>query len=220
MKRKTLVMWSGGLDSTYGLVRLLRETNDDVYAHHISRYALDDTGKKKTYTAPYEDRAISFMHPILLSRYREFHFDSSSVNLTSFRNFARDTSTAMFFSAHSALSHSFCRKDRILLSMNSDEDKSWNPGSEIYQFLRAYTVRILRLIWGNEDHPQCFLWPYPPTKQEEVNYLPDDIFKFTASCRNPSYDDEVDTFSSCQRCPECITLSSVSHNERIKDALQ
>ena len=33
--RTTLVMLSGGVDSVYRLVKLLRETDDEVLAHHV-----------------------------------------------------------------------------------------------------------------------------------------------------------------------------------------
>ena len=32
---RSLVLWSGGLDSTYSLVRLLASTEDEIYAHHV-----------------------------------------------------------------------------------------------------------------------------------------------------------------------------------------
>ncbi|MCV3274384.1 hypothetical protein [Roseobacter sinensis] len=213
MVRKTLVMWSGGLDSTYGLVNLLRETDDDVFAHHISRHARSDSGHNSTRTADYENDAVARMLPLISETYRPFSFGQSTVDLRAFRSFARDTSTAMFLAAHAARSHGFSRDDRILLSMNSDEDKSWNPGSELYRFLRAYTVRILRLTWGAEDFPTCFLWDPPPRKQKEANYLPKHLFDMTASCREPRYDPDGEGYLRCQICPECVTLSSVVHRE-------
>lgn len=210
--RRTLVMWSGGLDSTYGLIRVLRESDDEVFAHHISRHARDDTGRNMTRTAAYEDRAVSQMLPVIQRLYRPFSFTQSAVNLLAFRNFARDTSTAMFFAAHAAMSHGFGPQDRILLSMNSDEDKSWNPGSELYNFLRATTIRVLRVTWGGEDFPQCFLWEPPPRKCDEAAYLPDELFRLTASCRNPSYDATADTYEGCQVCRECISLSAITRS--------
>ncbi|MGB3313663.1 MAG: hypothetical protein WBB85_04580 [Albidovulum sp.] len=214
--RKTLVMWSGGLDSTYGLVRLLRESDDEVYAHHISRYARDDTGQSMTQTANYEDRAVHAMRPIVEKAYRPFTFTQSAVNLLAFRNFARDTSTAMFFAAHAAMSHDFSGQDRILLSMNSDEDKSWNPGSELYDFLRAATIRVLRVTWGGDGHPRCFLWDHPPAKRDEAAYLPEQLVTLTASCRNPHHDQASNTFGRCQACPECVSLSAIAPKRKLK----
>ena len=69
------------MDSTYGLVRLLHESNDEVFAHHISRYARDDTGRNMTRTAAYEDRAVRQMLPAIQRLYRPFAFTQSAVNL-------------------------------------------------------------------------------------------------------------------------------------------
>ena len=35
MKYKTVVLWSGGVDSTGALYRILKDYDDDVVAHHI-----------------------------------------------------------------------------------------------------------------------------------------------------------------------------------------
>ena len=35
MKDKTIVLWSGGVDSTGALYKILKEYDDDVVAHHI-----------------------------------------------------------------------------------------------------------------------------------------------------------------------------------------
>lgn len=220
MTTKSLVMWSGGLDSTYGLVRLLSETKDDVYAHHIDRNALHDSGKRTAPTCEYEAEAIEKMRPYIASTYRSFHYSESAVDLTAFETFARDTTTSMFFAAHVAKSYGFTRMDRILLSMNSDEDSQWNPGSELYSFLRMTTIQVMKLVWGSEDVPQCFLWPEPPTKQIEADYLPIDLFWMTASCRDPEPSGE--DWKLCGTCPECVTLSSVRHhalNSQVEDTL-
>ena len=186
--RKTLVMWSGGLDSTYGLVRLLREISDEIFAHHIHRHARHDDGKHIALTCEHEAEAIGQMLPYITRTYRIFHYSESRVDLTTFYRFARDTSTAMFFASQAAKSFRFHTEDRILFSMNSDEDKEWNPGSETYFFLRAVTINIMKLVWGSEEVPQCFLWPEPPDKQEESDYLPIELVRMTASCRDPKRD--------------------------------
>ena len=35
MKDKTVVLWSGGVDSTGALYKILKDYDDDVVAHHI-----------------------------------------------------------------------------------------------------------------------------------------------------------------------------------------
>ncbi|MEM9152751.1 MAG: hypothetical protein AAGB19_20155 [Cyanobacteria bacterium P01_F01_bin.3] len=151
------------------------------------------------------------MRSLIEARFRPFQFSLSAINLRAFPNFARDTSTAMFFAAHAARSYEFGPRDRILLSMNSDEDKSWNPGSELYDFLRSTTLRVLRTAWEGEDFPECFLWDPPPSKRVEAAYVPKDVLRLTASCRDPRYDEATDTFQKCGICPECVTLSALGN---------
>ena len=210
--RKTLVMWSGGLDSTYGLVRLLRETSDEIFAHHIHRRARHDAGKHIALTCEHEAEAIKRMLPYIIRTYRTFHYSDSKVDLTAFYRFARDTSTAMFFASQAAKSFGFHAEDRILFSMNSDEDKEWNTGSETYPFLRSVTISIMKLVWGSEEVPQCFLWPEPPAKQEETDYLPLELVRMTASCRDPKRN-EKKNWVFCGQCVECRTLKDVKHVE-------
>ncbi|WP_343564321.1 hypothetical protein [Kiloniella sp. b19] len=214
-KRKTLVMWSGGLDSTYGVVRLLNETDDEVYAHHMHRVARHDRGDRSSMTCESEAIAIEKMKPFIQEYYRDFHFSESLVDLSDFSAFARDTTTTMFFAAQVAKSFGFTVRDRILFSMNSDEDRDWNPGSEIYSFLRMMNVGLLKNIWRSEDVPYCFLWPEPPSKQEEADYMPYELFCLTSSCRDPLLSPDGHEVK-CGRCAECITLRSVRHRELLE----
>lgn len=215
-RRKTLVMWSGGLDSTYGLIRLLGQTDDDVFAHHIHRHARHDTGVRPADTCVYEAEAIANMRKWLAVNCRPFTYSESVVDLTCFSAFARDTATAMFFAAQATRMHGFTPDDRILLSMNSDEDASWNPGSEIFWFLRIVTIQMLKLVWRSEDAPECFLWEPPPTKQAEIDLMPAELTAMTASCRDPKrWPPEAgkNGWRLCGECAECRTLSKVTYRQ-------
>ena len=116
---RSLVMWSGGLDSTYALARLLRESDDDVYAHHIHLNALrEDDGKSRSRRCEYEAQAVSRMLVPLKSHFGAFEYSESRADLTAFSSFARDTSTAMYFAAQLAMSRRFTPFDRIVFGVN------------------------------------------------------------------------------------------------------
>jgi hypothetical protein len=70
----SVVMFSGGLESTASLVRLLKETDDRVVAHHIQLKT-----HEKRFTA--EAQAVSKMVPYLRKKYRDFRFNVSSVEI-------------------------------------------------------------------------------------------------------------------------------------------
>ncbi|WP_374650300.1 hypothetical protein [Dongia sp.] len=222
-RRKSLVMWSGGLDSTYGLMRLLTTTDDDVYAHHIHRQARHDSGRKAALTLPYEAEAIGRMTPWIRARYRGFTYSESNVDITAFPKFARDTATSMFFAGLVTRRYGFGPQDRILLSMNRDEDREWNPDSEKYWFLRMITLQTLKLVWQSEEVPDAFLWAPPPSKQEEIDFLPPDLVAMTASCRDPKAVKESSTglltWQTCGTCDECKTLSGARYGVAVDKSL-
>ena len=58
---KSLVMWSGGLDSTYSLVRLLGETDDEVLVHHVHCNRRRESGTGRSRRCEYEAQAVGRM---------------------------------------------------------------------------------------------------------------------------------------------------------------
>ena len=71
---KSLVLWSGGLNSTWTLVRLLRDTDDDVFAHHVHKRSRTDDGKRLSYLFEAEREAIRAIRPWLAENERPFTY--------------------------------------------------------------------------------------------------------------------------------------------------
>ena len=99
---KSLVMWSGGLDSTFCLARLLQETDDQVFVHHVHCNIRRDDGKARSRRCEYEAQAVAAMLPILRQRYRSFTYTESRVDLSAFSTVARDSATVMYLAAQAA----------------------------------------------------------------------------------------------------------------------
>ena len=104
---RSLVMWSGGLDSTYTLVRLLQETSDEVHAHHVHCTSRTNDGRRPSRRGELESYAVARMRTYLTPRYRRFHYGESRVNISAFSQAAPETTMAMFFAAHAALTLGF-----------------------------------------------------------------------------------------------------------------
>ena len=202
---RSLVMWSGGLDSTYALARLLEQTDDEVYAHHIHLNAPRDDGKARSRRCEFEAQAVSRLSSLLKSRYRGFDYSESRADLTAFPNFARDTATAMYFAAQLAMSRHFTPLERIVLGVN-DDDPRWRSGSELYAFRRTVLNRVLRAVWESEDVPYLYLFDPRPSKSEEAAYLGAEISALTVSCRHPQTsgvgftDDGLHPCGDCRKC--------------------
>ena len=206
-KVKSLVVWSGGLDSTYALVRLLRETEDEVFAHHIHFRGRNDAGDRVSHKCEYETQAIARLRPYIERNYRPFTYSESWLDISAFKRFARDTATAMFFAAQAAMSYGFTPRDRIILGINRDEDVRWMPGTDSYRYRRMMTVRMLKAVFESEEVPYFFLFEPRPSKQEEADFLPYELFGLTVSCRDPVLADGK--FETCGACLECRTLKTV-----------
>lgn len=204
-RTRSLVMWSGGLDSTYALARLLRETNDDVYAHHIHLNALrEDDGKSRSRRCEYEARAVSEMLVPLKSGFGAFEYSESRADLTAFSRFARDTATSVYFAAQLAMSRRFTPLDRIVLGVN-DQDPRWRSGTELYAYRRALLNRILRAVWESEEIPFLYVMDPRPTKLFSMQYLGSELAALTVSCRypEPGPDPGDDDMHGCGRCAKC-----------------
>ena len=202
---RSLVMWSGGLNSTYALARLLDETRDEVFAHHIHLNAPRDDGKTRSRRCEFEAQAISRLVSPLRSRFRDFEYSESRADLTAFPNFARDATTAIFFAAQLAMSRGFTPLDRILVGVD-DEDPRWRPGTELYALRRMLVNRMLRAVWESEEVPYFYVFYPRPARADAFAFLGEALAPLTVSCRHPEAGElgfVDDALSPCRACPKC-----------------
>ena len=217
---RSLVMWSGGLDSTYALARLLEETSDEVYAHHIHLNAPRDDSKSRSRRCEFEAQAISRLVAPMKSRYRHFEYTESRADLTAFPCFARDTTTAMFFAAQLAMSRGFTPFDRIIVGVD-DEDPRWRPGTELYALRRTLLNRILRSVWESEEIPFLYVFYPRPSRADAYAYLGEDLAPLTVSCRHPEAGGlgfADDNLRPCNACAKCRSRAKLEQDSEDEDA--
>ena len=214
---RSLVMWSGGLDSTFTLVRLLERSDDEVHVHHVHCNTRREDGVERSRRCEYEAQAVSRMLPYLRTHYRAFRYSESRVDLTAFSCSARDDMTMMYFAAQAALSLGLTPFDRIVFGVNADDDTEWRPDTYAYRLRRLQTVRMLKAVWEAEEVPYFYLWNPRPSKQAQADYLPLDLFEMTAGCRNPvesSSGFSIVDFATCGACPQCRVGARLLHRSR------
>jgi diphthamide synthase (EF-2-diphthine--ammonia ligase) len=204
-RRRMLVTWSGGLDSTYGLVRVLRETDDDIHVHHIHRFAPHDDKSDPAQSSQYEAAAVGRMLPIIRERYRDFTYSESLVDNTAFPQFAPDATTVLLFAGCVAKRLGFGAQDRILDVMNSDEDGDWGPASMSGILLRMNSLNVLKLVSRTDAVPALHTYDGIPSKAEEVAYLPRDLVDMNASCRAPRL--VGGAWRNCGICRKCRSFA-------------
>jgi hypothetical protein len=215
---RSLVMWSGGLNSTYALARLLKESEDEIHAHHIHLNAPRDDSKLRSRRCEFEAQAISRLVAPMKYRYRSFEYTESRADLTAFPCFARETTTAMFFAAQLAMSRGFTPFDRLLVGVD-DEDPRWRPGTELYALRRMLLNRMLRAVWESEEVPFLYVFHPRPSRADAFAYLGEDLAPLTVSCRHPEAgglgfaDDALRPCNSCAKCHSRAKLEQVSEDE-------
>jgi len=212
---RSLVLFSGGIDSTYSLVRLLRETRDRVYAHHV-RFI-----EAERYAAQTSLETISPQVRVqmkwLRRHLRDFEYSQSAVDLSSFATRARENTSLMYFAAQAAMNYGFSPFDRILLGVNADTDPGWNPDSPVYAWRRTLLVRMLRSVWECDEVPHLYFWNPRPSKHAMLDYLPVELAIATFSCNSPVADSAVESGPAtgggpipCGACSRCRWRARVS----------
>lgn len=205
-RTRSLVMWSGGLDSTYALARLLRDSGDEIFAHHIHLNVLrEDDGRARSRRCEYEAQAVARLLAVLKSDFGTFEYSESRADLTAFSSFARDATTAMYFAAQFAMSRRFTPFDRIVIGASS-EDPKFRAGTELYAFRRTLLIRVLRAVWESEEVPYLYVVEPRPSKSMESEFLGSELAALTVSCRHPESGGlafSEDGLRPCGACAKC-----------------
>lgn len=207
-RRKYLVMWSGGLDSTWTLHELLSKSEADVFAHHVAKRSRSDDGEEISSSFDYERTAVRNMLGWMSDNLRPFEFSESFVDLTAFPSFARDMTTSIFMSTQAAMSWGFTPDDRIFMGSNGDEDdtNSTEPSNLYRAESNMMLYRGMMQAVTQADRTPEITWLMPaPTRHTEITDLPDALVEMAACCRHPLADGSGD-YLPCGTCVTCKSL--------------
>ena len=211
LRPKYLVLWSGGLDSTWSLYMLLRHTDLEVYAHHVVKRSRADDGKALSHGWLYERAAVRRMQPWLARNVRPFAYSESAIDLTAFSSFARDTVTAVFLAGQAAKSWGFGPGDILVLGGNADEDRLNDPDPNLYWmgvFRRVLARNLVQAVMQHDRIPEVLTLSPAPARARQVRDLPADLVAMTASCREPvRIDSGGEAFRPCGNCVTCRALA-------------
>jgi 7-cyano-7-deazaguanine synthase in queuosine biosynthesis len=202
----TLLMFSGGLDSTGALWELLKNKENKIHLHHL--YLLN-----KEQRAEAEQKAvknilsyISQSHEVKYSEsYHEYPYYSylsliSANGIVVNQDFMHDSDIYNFIAGTICLS---LRKIKTVAIGRTKSDSE-----EISTMTRAAIgTSILKLLAPNvkKIYPVVHL-----TKREIYNMLPSELRAMTWSCRTPINIDE-NTFKECGKCKTCLELETIKN---------
>jgi 7-cyano-7-deazaguanine synthase in queuosine biosynthesis len=184
----TLVMFSGGLDSTAMLVKLLAESTQELRVHHI-RMA-NKEGRERA-----ESRAVESILAYLRARYRPFRTSESALDFSELEAIPIDYLSIAYVACQVAIDTPGCNRVAVgALATDTDiVNRSARQKRVFDEMYACYRARKL-----GEPHLE---WVYPvfhTPKAELAAALPQELLDLTWSCRRP-----VDGLRPCMVCKAC-----------------
>jgi 7-cyano-7-deazaguanine synthase in queuosine biosynthesis len=184
----TLAMFSGGLDSTAMLVKLLAETGDELRVHHIRMV-------NNEWRDAAEQRAVEAIVAWCRKRYRPFRYSESGLDFSALEAIPIDYLSIAFVACQVAIDTPGC--DRIAVgSLCTDTDivnrsaRQKRVFDEMYACYRARKLGEPKVEW---------IYPvYHTPKAALAAGLAPELVDLTWSCRTP-----LEGLRPCGTCKAC-----------------
>ena len=168
-------MYSGGLDSTAMLVKLLEQSEDELRVHHI-RMA-NQEGRDEA-----EQSAVERIVAWCRARYRPFRYSESGLDFRGLAAIPIDYISIAFVACQVAIDTPGC--DRIAVaSLARDTDIENRSARQRRVFAAMYECYRARKL--GEPAVQWVYPVYHATKKELAAALPGALMELTWSCRRP-----------------------------------
>jgi 7-cyano-7-deazaguanine synthase in queuosine biosynthesis len=193
----TLVMFSGGLDSTAMLVKLLTQSEEPLRVHHI-RMA------NREQRAEAEQAAVERIVAWCASRYRPFRYSESALDFRELEAIPIDYVCIAFVACQVAIDTPGCNRVAVAaLARDTDiENRSAlqrRVFDSLYECYRARKLGEARVDW---------IYPvYHAAKRELADSLPRELLDMTWSCRRPLRDGEG--WRACGACKACLARAGI-----------
>ena len=181
-------MFSGGIDSTAMLVKLLAEGADELRVHHI-RMA-NREGRDAA-----EQRAVESILAWCRARYRPFRYSESALDFRSLEAIPIDYLCIAFVACQVAIDTPRCTRIAVgALAADTDiENRSARQRRAFDAMYECYRARKL-----GEPHVEWIYPVYDLPKAAIVAALPTELLALTWSCRRP-----VEGVRPCLACKAC-----------------
>lgn len=191
-------MFSGGLDSTAMLVKLLEETKDELRVHHIRMANTENR-------AAAEQAAVERIVAWCRERYRPFRYSESALDFTALEAIPIDYLCIAFVACQVAIDTPGC--DRIAvaaLARDTDIENRSARQRRVFETLHeCYRARKL-----GEPNVRWIYPVYDATKAQLAARLPRQLVDLTWSCRRPVQESNG-VFRPCGTCKACLARQGV-----------
>lgn len=193
-------MFSGGLDSTAMLVRLLKEGTDDLRVHHIRM-------QNREGRAEAEQAAVESILAWCRDRYRPFQYSESGLDFSALGAIPIDYLSVAFVACQVAIDTPGCNRIAVgTLARDLDEIKRSVTAAQRRVFRAMYECYRARKL-GDPD----LEWIYPVyalNKTQVASLLEPELRGLTWSCRRPVH--APSGFQTCGRCKPCRARTEIS----------
>jgi 7-cyano-7-deazaguanine synthase in queuosine biosynthesis len=181
-------MFSGGIDSTAMLVKLLVQSTDELRVHHV--HMANREGRDRA-----EQRAVEAIVAYCRERYRPFRYSESGLDFAALEAIPIDYLSIAFVACQVAIDTPGCNRIAVG-SLAADTDIANRTARQkrvfevMYECYRARKLGEPRVEW---------IYPVYDTPKAELSAaLPHELLDLTWSCRRP-----VDGFRACGTCKAC-----------------
>lgn len=190
-KPNTLLMYSGGLDSTGAFYKMLRDGRK-LHVHHMNLQNIEHRAKAESHSV---HQIIQYMKSL-----GDFNYSESTHAYPCFNNrFIWDSDIISFVAGNICMQCPWI--EEVALGMvATDESECVSERIE-----RANKVFYAFTASAKKVYPVREL-----TKQQIYDLLPDQLRKLTWSCRTPTYNSGVpNACNKCQTCQEIHKLTKI-----------
>jgi 7-cyano-7-deazaguanine synthase in queuosine biosynthesis len=193
----TLVMFSGGLDSTAMLVKLLEETDDELRVHHIRM-------ENREMRARAEGDAARRIVAWCRGRHRAFRYSESGLDFAGLEAIPIDYLSIAFVACQVAIDTPRCERIAVAaLARDTDiENRSARQRRVFDALYECYRARKL-----GEPAVQWIYPVYHATKAELAARLAPELVELTWSCRRPLA--VAGGWRACGACKACLARAGI-----------
>jgi 7-cyano-7-deazaguanine synthase in queuosine biosynthesis len=194
----TLVMFSGGMDSTAMLVKLLTQSQDELRVHHIRMANREMRARAEGYAA---ERILAYCR----QHYRAFRYSESGLDFTSLEAIPIDYLSIAYVACQVAIDTPGCNRIAVA-SLARDTDIRNRSARQRQVFDAMYACYRARKL----GEPQVE-WIYPVydcSKDEVAGMLPPELMALTWSCRRPV--EKPGGWAACGTCKACLARAGIS----------
>ena len=181
-------MFSGGIDSTAMLVKLLTQGRDELRVHHIRM--VNREGRDRA-----ESRSVEAIVAYCRKRYRPFRYSESGLDFSELEAIPIDYLSIAFVACQVAIDTPGCNRIAVgTLAADTDIVNRTARQKRVFEVMyECYRARKL-----GEPRVEWIFPVYDTPKAELAAALPQELLDLTWSCRRPQ-----DGYRPCGVCKAC-----------------